>query len=172
MPEPDDDFTDDGSRALREARAAIKRLQDKDKERETVIAELQAQAQRAIDLEKQLTFVKAGVPADDPYATYFVKGYDGEMTQEAVAAAWKALRPGASSEPPGSQAHDQLTPDVQRQLRDEIGGADRAAALGSGPDLSASAETAFDAGLRAAQAKGKAEVLRFLATNGRLAGGD
>lgn len=36
---------------------------------------------------RELQFAKAGVPLDDPKARYFVKGYDGELTAEAIKAA-------------------------------------------------------------------------------------
>ena len=36
------------------------------------------------DLRRELAFAKAGLPMDDPKLKYFVKGYDGEMTAEAI----------------------------------------------------------------------------------------
>ena len=36
------------------------------------------------DLRRELAFTKAGINPDDPKMRYFVKGYDGEMTAEAV----------------------------------------------------------------------------------------
>ena len=35
-------------------------------------------------LRKELTFYKAGISMDDPKMRYFVKGYEGEMTAEAI----------------------------------------------------------------------------------------
>ena len=36
------------------------------------------------ELRRELAFTKAGINPDDPKMRYFVKGYDGEMTAEAV----------------------------------------------------------------------------------------
>ena len=35
-------------------------------------------------LKRELAFVKAGVPLDDPKMTYFVKGYDGDLDPHAI----------------------------------------------------------------------------------------
>lgn len=50
-------------------------------------AENKRQAQELAEAEKakrELTFLKAGINPDDSKAKYFVKGYDGEMTVEAI----------------------------------------------------------------------------------------
>ena len=36
------------------------------------------------ELKRELAFAKAGLAMDDPKLKYFVKGYDGEMTAEAI----------------------------------------------------------------------------------------
>jgi hypothetical protein len=36
------------------------------------------------DLKRELAFAKAGLPMSDPKMNYFIKGYDGEMTAEAI----------------------------------------------------------------------------------------
>jgi hypothetical protein len=36
------------------------------------------------DLKRELAFSKAGLPMNDPKMSYFVKGYDGDMTAEAI----------------------------------------------------------------------------------------
>jgi len=36
------------------------------------------------DLRRELAFAKAGLPMSDPKMNYFIKGYDGEMTAEAI----------------------------------------------------------------------------------------
>lgn len=43
--------------------------------------------QKVAEMERRETFALAGVPLDDPAARYFVRGYDGEMTPEAIKAA-------------------------------------------------------------------------------------
>lgn len=40
--------------------------------------------QELAEAKRQLAFVKAGINPDDPRMKYFVKGYDGEMTAQAV----------------------------------------------------------------------------------------
>ena len=53
------------------------------------------------DLRRELAFTKAGINPDDPKMRYFVKGYDGEMTAEAVrqAAAEAGFLPSQQSGP-------------------------------------------------------------------------
>lgn len=45
---------------------------------------LREQAAMAAQAQRELTFVKAGINPDDPRAKYFVKGYDGELTVDAI----------------------------------------------------------------------------------------
>lgn len=45
---------------------------------------LREQAAAAAQAQRELTFVKAGINPDDPKARYFVKGYDGELSVEAI----------------------------------------------------------------------------------------
>lgn len=55
------------------------------------IKELEADSKKAAGLEKELAFAKAGVDLEDHRtATYFVPGYKGEMTSEAIRAAAEA----------------------------------------------------------------------------------
>jgi hypothetical protein len=80
-------------------------------------AELKKQLAEAEAVKREIAFIKAGVPMDNPVSKYFVKGYDGEVTPEAnliakaaetaqaksEADAWnritKAQRAGESSDP-------------------------------------------------------------------------
>jgi hypothetical protein len=48
---------------------------------------LREQAAAAELAKRELTFVKAGINPDDPRAKYFVKGYDGELSVEAIRSA-------------------------------------------------------------------------------------
>jgi hypothetical protein len=48
---------------------------------------LEAQAKEVEATKRELAFVKAGVDPDSAAAKYFVKGYDGELTPEAIRAA-------------------------------------------------------------------------------------
>ena len=47
-------------------------------------AELKKQVAEAEAVKREMAFLKAGVPMDNPVAKYFVKGYDGEVTPEAI----------------------------------------------------------------------------------------
>lgn len=40
--------------------------------------------EKAAGLERRLAFAEAGIKADDPKMSYFVKGYDGEINAEAI----------------------------------------------------------------------------------------
>ena len=58
---------------------------------------------------RELAFAKAGLPLDDPRMRYFVKGYDGEMTAEAIREA--ALEAGFLA----SQQSQEQAPNPQMQ---------------------------------------------------------
>jgi hypothetical protein len=76
-----DDYDDEaGDQAKDPVRSRMKKLEKELQEREKQLAEA-AQAQR------ELAFLKAGVPADNPMAKYFVKGYEGDITADAIRAA-------------------------------------------------------------------------------------
>lgn len=70
-----------------------------------------AKAQKELEmLRKELAFYKAGISMDDPKMRYFVKGYDGEMTAEAIRAA--ALEAGFIA----LQQPEQVDDGVQQQV--------------------------------------------------------
>ena len=48
---------------------------------------LEAEAKAGSVAIRKLAFVEAGIPLNDPSTKYFVKGYDGEMTPDAIRAA-------------------------------------------------------------------------------------
>ncbi len=69
-----------------------------------------AKAQRELEmLKKELAFYKAGISMEDPKMKYFVKGYDGEMTADAIREA--ALEAGFVA----SQGDPNEVPDEQQQ---------------------------------------------------------
>lgn len=72
--EPED--LDDGTNTVTLSRQQIRNLEKRAKDADT--ADLRAGA-----AERELAFIRAGVP-DTPAAKYFVKGYDGEVTAEAI----------------------------------------------------------------------------------------
>lgn len=77
--EYEDDASDEGSgpAGLREH---AKRLE----------AQAKAAAEEAAQLKRELAFAKAGLDLSDPKMGYFVKGYDGEATPDAIRAAAEA----------------------------------------------------------------------------------
>lgn len=86
------------------------------------IRTLEQQARRAKDFEtrattaeRRLAFVEAGVPTDKPIAQYFIRGYDGEVTAEAIKKA--AIEAGIISEtkaPDAEQSQQAQTPPEQQ----------------------------------------------------------
>jgi hypothetical protein len=68
--------------------------------------------ERAANAEKELAFMRAGIDSStNPMADYFVKGYDGEMTPEAIKA--KAIEVGLIAAP----APPEPDPAKQESLR-------------------------------------------------------
>lgn len=64
---------------------------DDDRDDNEDFKNLRAKARKADQYERELAqakrelaFVRAGVPLDDPKMTYFVKGYDGELEPDAI----------------------------------------------------------------------------------------
>ncbi len=82
MSESDFEFEDEAQdQATRNPlRDQMRKLEDRNKA-------LEAQAKEADAAKRELAFVKAGVDPDSAAAKYFVKGYDGELTAEAIRAA-------------------------------------------------------------------------------------
>jgi hypothetical protein len=66
---------------------------------------------------RELAFMKAGIDMDDPKAAYFVRGYDGELTSEAVKA--EAIRVGFLAEAPPEGA---VTPEAAAQRQAALTG--------------------------------------------------
>ena len=59
-------------------------LRERMKQLEAELGEWKAKAQQASEAERKLAFVEAGVDPSLPVAKYFMKGYDGELTPEAI----------------------------------------------------------------------------------------
>lgn len=79
----EDTFEDDDYEQPTESnpvRARMKQLEKEAKELRKQVAEFSA-------TQRELAFVKAGIDPASPQAKYFVKGYDGEMTPEAIRSA-------------------------------------------------------------------------------------
>lgn len=69
-----DDADETGDVADAGTPRGLRRAANKSKQLE---AELQA-------TKRELAFIKAGIPMSDPRMTYFMKGYDGEISAEAI----------------------------------------------------------------------------------------
>jgi hypothetical protein len=59
-------------------------LRERMKQLEAENAAWKAKAEAAAEAERKLAFVEAGVDPSLPVAKYFMKGYDGELTPEAI----------------------------------------------------------------------------------------
>jgi len=62
-------------------------LRERMKQLESENAALKAKAEQALQAERELAFVKAGVDPNAPVSKYFMKAYDGELTPDAIRAA-------------------------------------------------------------------------------------
>jgi hypothetical protein len=58
-------------------RARMRQLEKELKAKEQALAEADA-------IRRENAFMKAGIPMDNPMAKYFVKGYDGEISPDAI----------------------------------------------------------------------------------------
>lgn len=84
--EDDNDFEDKPERSDSEW-AELRRAKKAREKAEKELAEMR----------KQFAFQRAGIDIDDPKTQYFVKGYDGDVTPEAIRA--EAIKAGFVAEP-------------------------------------------------------------------------
>ena len=75
--EDDESIYDEPVQETNPVRSRMKQLEKENREAKKLVAELQSAA-------KELSFAKAGIDVTDPRFKYFVKGYDGEPTPEAI----------------------------------------------------------------------------------------
>lgn len=59
-------------------------LRQRMKQLEAENAEMRKHAAEAAELRRKMAFLEAGIDMSAPAAKYFVKGYDGELTAEAI----------------------------------------------------------------------------------------
>lgn len=104
------------------------------------------------DMRKQFAFQKAGIDPDDPRTSYFVKGYEGDMTVEAIRE--EAIKAGFIAAPSDEET-DQTPVEAQERIAQAAGG------LGiDQPDLALAAlDQAFAEG-------GTEGMLQYLASQG------
>lgn len=80
MSEYDEFYEDDDQQetsSQNPVRARMKQLEKELREANKRLAE-------SSELQKKVAFMEAGIPLDSPMAKYFIKGYDGELTAEAI----------------------------------------------------------------------------------------
>lgn len=80
MSEFEDDYQAEDSESRNPLRARMKEL-------EAEVKALRAERQQFESERRELTFVKAGIDPADTKVKYFVKGYDGELSPEAIRSA-------------------------------------------------------------------------------------
>ena len=76
----EDTFEDDDYEQPTESNPVRARMKQLEKE----ARELRRQVAEFSETQRELAFVKAGIDPASPQAKYFVKGYDGELTPEAI----------------------------------------------------------------------------------------
>jgi hypothetical protein len=74
-----DDFSDEEQQEPRKdpVRARLKQVEKELREKDSLLA-------KYADTERKMAFMEAGINASDPKFKYFVKGYDGELSAEAI----------------------------------------------------------------------------------------
>lgn len=74
----EDDFTE------QESNSGSNPVRQRMKQLEKELRDAKKQLADTADVQKKLAFVEAGIPLDSPMAKYFIKGYDGELSAEAI----------------------------------------------------------------------------------------
>lgn len=74
----EDDFTE------QESNSGSNPVRQRMKQLEKELRDAKKQLAETADVQKKLAFVEAGIPLDSPMAKYFIKGYDGELSAEAI----------------------------------------------------------------------------------------
>jgi hypothetical protein len=106
-PTSDDAGTTDPANTDTQRSAAFRENQRKLEERAKRADEAEA---RAVTAERRLAFLEAGVDPNKPGAAWFIKGYDGDLSVEAVKA--EAAKAGFLREAPAQQVTQQQPPGV------------------------------------------------------------
>lgn len=154
--DPDDDNDGDADTAapVRESRD-IKQLRQKARKFD------QAEA-RAVAAEKKLAFAEAGLDLKDPKLGYFIKGYEGDLTAEAIKA--EAVAAGFLA-PDAAAAEAQTAQAAALAGAEKVAQAAAGAAGGEGQDFKQKLQEAF-------AAEGAAGVVRVYREAGLPIAGD
>lgn len=81
-------------------------------------AELRAAADRGRKLERENAFLKAGIDTDDPRMRYFVEGYQGDLTKEAIVAEATTAGFITTPEPPKPEQEPPITEEPPASRRE------------------------------------------------------
>jgi len=122
-------------------RSHLKKLEQENKE----LRQLKADAEAA---KKKLAFVEAGVDLSSPVAEYFIKGYDGEISTDAIKSAASKL-----NLTPQSAPAPQAVQPAEQQAWNRMGNAARVGEVG---------EPQVDFAARIMNAKSEREVMELL----------
>lgn len=76
------------------------------------IKELRSAADERDQLKRERAFVQAGVPLDDKRSAYFIAGYRGEDTPDAIKAEWQATFGGQLHEGHGQEQNPQVAEEL------------------------------------------------------------
>lgn len=112
-----DTFTNedpDGPRMATLPRKAVRKL-----EREA--AEGREAKRQLEEIQTRNAFLEAGVPVDNPAAEYFIRGYSGERTKEAITAEWSRAFGNVDN---GQQEQQQHQSQIEKELAAQAGGQD------------------------------------------------
>ena len=83
MSDYDDDFDSEDAETAPDRNPLRAQMRKMEKE----LKALREQAESGKQASRALEFAKAGIPLDDPKTKWFLKGYDGELTADAIKAA-------------------------------------------------------------------------------------
>lgn len=142
----DEDFSDDTDLDQPDNPNDIKSLRRAANQKKKLETELS-------DLKRELAFARAGLPLDDPKMRYFVKGYDGEMTAEAIRE--------AASEAGFLAVQQEQGPDPQLQAA--ASAQQRVMQASAGAGISDSSESSALAHLQSAMEEGGIEAMMEVA---------
>jgi hypothetical protein len=139
----EEDVQDQVQQTRDPVRSHLKKLEQENKE----LRQLKVDAEAA---KRKLAFVEAGVDLSSPVAEYFIKGYDGEISTEAIKSAASKLNLTPQQSAPAPQ---QVAP-AEQQAWNRMGNAARVGDAG---------EPEVDFASRISNAKSEREVMELLA---------
>lgn len=138
----EDDFSNEEDQEQPDQQTDIKSLRRAASGKKKLEQELES-------LRRELAFARAGLPLDDPKMRYFVKGYDGEMTAEAIRE--------AASEAGFLATQKEQAPDLQMQAA--ASAQQRVMQASAGAGVSDSSEASALAHLESAMQEGGVEAM-------------